>query len=69
MKGFPPRFNEFFKGREYVVTKHLIYDPDTLNIVIPIEGIDTTMSVRMLGYDAIEKHQKKTELAKIPPDH
>jgi hypothetical protein len=55
MKDFPPRFTEFFKNREYIVTKHLLYDADTINIVIPIEGIETTMSVRMLGYDAIEK--------------
>ena len=56
MKDLPPRFTDFFKGREYRVTRHVIYDPDTLNIVIPIEDIETTMSVRMLGYDAIEKH-------------
>lgn len=55
-------------GKEYQVTRHLIYDADTINIVIPIEGQDVTFPIRMLGYDSIEKKLKATETDKLNPE-
>ncbi len=68
MKQLPPKFNEFFVGKEYQVTRHLIYDADSINIVIPIEGLDVTFPIRMLGYDSIEKKLKATETDKLSPE-
>ena len=65
MKQLPPKFSDFFVGKEYVVTRHLLYDADTINIVIPIEGQEVTFPVRMLGYDRIEKKLKSSETDKL----
>ena len=61
----PAKFSEFFVGREFVLDKYLIYDPDTINGVIQIEGKDVTFPFRMLGYDSIEKTQKKSEIVQL----
>ena len=51
----PPKFSEFFVGREFLISNWLLYDPDTFQGVITIEGKEVTFSFRMLGYDSIEK--------------
>ena len=51
----PPKFSEFFVGREFLISNWLLYDPDTFQGVITIEGKEVTFLFRMLGYDSIEK--------------
>jgi hypothetical protein len=51
----PPKFSDFFVGKEYVIVQWLLYDPDTFQGVITLEGKEVTFSFRMLGYDSIEK--------------
>ena len=54
----PPKFSNFFIGSEYVIDRYLIYDSDTINGVIKIEGKEVTFPFRLLGYDSIEKKHK-----------
>lgn len=51
----PPKFKHFFNNKQYLVKDFLIYDPDTLNLVITIENTPVTFPARLKGFDAVEK--------------
>lgn len=51
-----------------MVTTYLMYDPDTINIVIPIENKQVTFPVRLNGFDAVEKKIHVSEIEKISKD-
>ena len=45
-----------------------MYDPDTVNGVITIENKEVTFPFRLLGFDAVEKKQKSTDIAHLTPE-
>ena len=61
-RGQYPRFS--FAGRtlQYQPKEASVYDPDTLYICFPVEGVMYEHSLRVIGIDAIENKIKKVEL-------
>ena len=58
LKEFPPKFSDFFLGKEFIITRYLPYDSDTIQGVLKIEDKEVTFPLRLLGYDSIEKKLK-----------